>query len=88
MLVKFTAKLEKSPNKGGWTYVIWPEAAEVLGTHGAAKIRGKIDGHAIETSVMAMGGGKQMIPIKSDVRKAIKKEAGDMVEIELLERVK
>ncbi len=24
---KFKAKLEKSSNKGGWTYVVWPGAA-------------------------------------------------------------
>lgn len=78
--------LEKVETKGGWTYVVWPEAAEVLGTHGAAKIRGTVDGHKIQTSVMAMGGGVQMIPIKADVRQAIKKEAGDTVEIAILER--
>jgi hypothetical protein len=22
----FTAKLQKSPNRGGWTYVIWPQS--------------------------------------------------------------
>ena len=87
MLTKFTAKLEKSPNKGGWTYAVWPDAAKVLGTHGAAKIRATVDGEPIETSVMAMGEGVQMIPIKSAVRKAIKKEAGDSVEIVITEKL-
>lgn len=35
-----------------------------------------------------MGDGVHMLPIKTDVRKAIKKEAGDTVEIVLLERLK
>jgi Domain of unknown function (DUF1905) len=29
----FTATLQKSPAKGGWTYVVWPEAAMCFGTH-------------------------------------------------------
>jgi hypothetical protein len=84
---RFTGTLEKSPNTGGWTYVVWPDAARVLGTRGAAKVRGTIDGHPIQTSIMAMGDGKQMLPVKADVRKVIGKEAGDTVEVRILERL-
>ncbi len=85
---RFTGKLEKSPNKGGWTYVVWLEAASFFGTHGAVKVRGKVDGEPFESSFMAMGGGVQMLPIKADLRKAIGKEAGDSVNVELEERLK
>lgn len=87
MIAKFTSQLEKSPNQGGWTYATWSETAKVFGTHGAVKVRGTVDGFPIETSFMAMGNGVQMLPIKSDVRRAIKKEAGDTVEIVILERL-
>jgi hypothetical protein len=83
----FTGKLEKRPTTGGWTYVVWPDAARVLGTHGAAKVRGEIDGHPFQSSIMAMGGGVQMLPVKADIRKAIGKEAGDEVTVRLLERL-
>jgi len=83
----FTAKLEKSPNKGGWTYVVWPEAAEFFGTKGAVKVRAKVGGVEFQSSFMAKGDGVQMLPIKSEVRKIIGKEAGDTVTIELLERL-
>ncbi len=87
MIAKFTSTLEKSPNKGGWTYATWSDTAEVFGTHGAVKVRGTVDGHPIETSFMAMGNGVQMLPIKADIRQAIKKEAGDTVEVVILERL-
>jgi hypothetical protein len=87
MIAKFTSKLEKSPNKGGWTYATWDKTAEIFGTHGAVKIRGTVDGYPVETSFMAMGDGVQMLPIKSEIRKAIGKEAGDVVEIIIQERL-
>jgi hypothetical protein len=84
---KFKAKLEKYPTKGGWTYVIWPESKEFLGTGGMAKIKGKIDGKPLRATFMAMGDGKQMLPIKKATRDLIGKDAGDTVEIELIERL-
>jgi len=31
---KFTTKLQKSKNKGAWTYVVWPESVKFFGTRG------------------------------------------------------
>ncbi len=84
---KFTAKLQKSTAKGGWTYVVWPQSVAFFGTRGAVKVRGEIDGCPFTSSFMAMGDGKHMLPVKTDIRQTIGKEAGDTVRVVLQERI-
>ena len=75
--------LEKFSENGGWTYTIIPEILpDKKAPFGWVKVKGSIDGFEISKyHLMPSGKGTLMLFVKSEIRKKIKKQAGDFVHI-------
>ncbi len=87
LLVDKKYLLEKFSGKGGWTYAQIPEIMPSKHSpFGWVKVCGTIENVAINNyHLMPMGNGKLFLPVKADIRKKIKKQAGDFVRVTLYE---
>lgn len=79
--IRFSAPVLKSPATGGWTYVVLPDSATVLGTRGRVAVTGTVDGEAVTTSFMALGDGTHKLPVTGALLRRIGKGPGDVVEV-------
>jgi hypothetical protein len=78
-------RLKKFPGKGGWTYIVISEILpDKRAKFGWVKVKGSIDSFKLKDyKLMPMANGKLFLPVRAEIRKAIKKEEGDSVHVVL-----
>ncbi|MCU0432356.1 MAG: YdeI/OmpD-associated family protein [Bacteroidia bacterium] len=85
-LIKGEFLLEKFEGKGGWTFARLPLELNRKTPFGWVRVKGMIDDYEIsQFHLMPMGNGFLFLSVKADIRKKIKKQAGDMVRLVLFE---
>ena len=89
-MVSFTATLLKFGQMGektGWTYIIIPaNKAELLnpGNKKSFRIKGKLDSFQLKkVALLPMGEGKFIMPVNAVMRKAIRKQKGATVKVQM-----
>lgn len=89
-MVRFTAAILQfgaQGEKSGWCYIAIPiDLTERLspGNKKSFRVKGRLDDHAINgIALLPMGGGQFIMPLNAAVRKAIHKQRGAMVSVQL-----
>jgi len=86
-LVQDEFLLQKMPGKGGWTFVLL--SGIVLNKKKSSlwtSVEGSIDNYKFESlSLAKTKDGMYFFPVKAEIRKQIKKQAGDYVQLVLFE---
>ena len=84
--ITFTATITTEANSG-WTCVIMPASGEVFGTRKPVKVTGTINGQDFAATLLPVGDGTHMVPLKAALRKHINKTIGDTVTVKIQQRV-
>lgn len=79
---EFEAVLVSPEGTGTWTYLVLPlDTTKELGTASQLRVKGTVDGHPYRSTLLPTGRGGHFLVVKSDIRKAIVKEAGETVKV-------
>jgi hypothetical protein len=82
----FTAPLRCDTDPGAWTIAVLPDSGRLRGTRKPVQMGGDIDGQPFRATLLALGGGTHMVPIKATLRSAVGNGDGDQVAVRLTER--
>ena len=84
--LSFTVPVRRDRDPGAWTIAVLPDSGRLLGTRRPVKVGGRLDGHPFEATLLPMGDGDHMLPIKAALRTAVAKDDGDQVTVHLTTR--
>lgn len=73
-------------SNSGWPCVQMPDSAEFFGAGKCVKVGGTVDGHDYEATMLPVGGGTHMLPLRAAFRKVLGKGLGDDVTVHLTRR--
>jgi hypothetical protein len=80
-------KFGQQGEKTGWSYILITDAiAEKLnpGNKKSFRVKGKLDNYSIEKlALLPMGNGEYILPLNATIRKAIRKEKGAKVNVQI-----
>ncbi len=89
-MIQFTTTILQFAEQGektGWSYIrITAEQAQKLkpGNKRSFRVKGKLDEYPLKkVALLPMGEGDFIIPLKAEIRKAIRKQKGDKVRLQL-----
>ena len=89
-MIRFKTKIlqfQEMGEKTGWSYIQVP--AKLAGqlkpdNKKSFRVKGRLDAHPVNgMALIPMGGGDFILALKADIRKAIRKQKGDTLEVEL-----
>lgn len=84
--VRFTGPMIRERNSG-WLCVAVPNSEDLLKTRKAVKISGTVDGQPLDATLLPMGDGTHMLPLRASLRRSIGKTTpGDPVTVHLQRR--
>ena len=82
---RFTTPMQRMDGEFAWHYLEFPhDVQELFGTKGNVRVKGTINGVAVDRALMPTKIGFHMIIVGGDIRKAAKlRKVGDIANVEL-----
>ncbi len=79
---RFKALLEKPEKDGDMAYIAIPfDVEEIYHTKGQVKVKATFNGHPYRGVMANMGMGSHIIGVRKDIRAAIGKQVGDVIDV-------
>lgn len=79
----FALTIVADPNSG-WACVQVPDSAALLGTGKAVRVAARVNDQPYEATMLPIGGGVHMLPLRAPFRRQLGVELGDSVDLVLV----